>query len=79
MINQVRKAFAHNPWRPRWVVYEKYRKAYQIVLDGGTEFTIDATSLDGNGLNPEQFGCLERWVEVLQQCERLVANHPDIA
>ncbi|OYQ04459.1 hypothetical protein [Pseudomonas mandelii] len=79
MINQVRNAFAHNPWRPRWVVYEKYRKAYQIVLDGGTEFTFDATSLDGNGLNPDQFGGLERWVEVLQQCERLVANHPDTA
>ncbi|RON53110.1 hypothetical protein [Pseudomonas frederiksbergensis] len=79
MIHQVRNAFAHNPWRPRWVVYKKYRKAYEIELDNGTAFTFDATSLDGDGLNPEQFGGLERWVEVLQHCERLVASNPNIA
>jgi hypothetical protein len=77
MIHQVRNAFAHNPWRPKWVVYEKYRKAYQIVLDNDATFTFDATNLNGDGLNPEQFGGLERWVDLLQYCERLVASNPD--
>jgi hypothetical protein len=29
MVNQLRNAFAHNPWRPKWVIYEKYRIAIQ--------------------------------------------------
>ena len=73
MVNQLRNAFAHNPWRPRWVIYPKYRKAYPITLDDGTVFTFDATNLDGDGLKAEQVGGLEFWVKLLQHCEKLVA------
>ena len=44
MVNQLRNAFAHNPWRPKWRVYPPYRKSYQIILDNGSQFTFDATS-----------------------------------
>lgn len=32
LVNQLRNAFAHNPWRPQWVVFPKYRGRYPIVL-----------------------------------------------
>jgi len=73
MVNQLRNAFAHNPWRPRWLVYPKYRQAYPITLDDGTTFTFDATNLDGDGVKPENVGGLEFWVKMLQHRERLVA------
>ncbi len=73
MVNQMRNAFAHNPWRPRWVINSKYRKTYLITLDNGTAFTFDATKLDGDGLKAEHVGGLEFWVELLQHCQRLVA------
>jgi hypothetical protein len=73
MVNQLRNAFAHNPWRPKWVVFQKYRKTYPITLDDGSTFTFDATLLDGHGIKPEQVGGLEFWVKLLQHCERLVS------
>ena len=73
MVNQLRNAFAHNPWRPRWLVFEKYRKVYPVVLSDGTTFSFDATELDGDGLKPEHVGGLEFWVKLLQHCEGLVA------
>jgi len=73
MVNQLRNAFAHNPWRPRWLVYAKYRNAYPITLDDGSTFTFDATNLDGQSVKPEQVGGFEFWVRLLQHCERLVA------
>lgn len=72
MVNQLRNAFAHNPWRAKWVVYPKYRNRYPIALDDGSKFTFDSTNLDGQGIIPEQVGGLEFWVKVLQHCERLV-------
>ncbi len=74
MVNQLRNAFAHNPWRPRWVVFPKYRDRYPIVLDDGSKFTFDATMLDGDGVKPEQVGGLEFWIKLLQHCERLVGG-----
>lgn len=74
MVNQLRNAFAHNPWRAKWVVYPKYRNRYPITLDDGSFFTFDATNLDGQGITPEQVGGLEFWVKVLQHSERLVAR-----
>lgn len=76
VVNQMRNAFAHNLWRPKWCIRKSLRKAYPIILDNGNEFTFDATNLDGDGLNPGQFGGLERWIEVLQHCERLVSDAP---
>lgn len=76
MVNQLRNAFAHNPWRPTWRVFQKYQHTYSIVLDDGSEFTFDATSLDGEGIKPEHVGGLEFWVKVLQHCERLVSSKP---
>jgi hypothetical protein len=73
MVNQLRNAFAHNPWRPRWVVFQKYRNAYPITLDDGSTFTFDATNLDGQRVMPEQVGGFEFWVKLLQHCERLVS------
>ena len=72
MVHQLRNAFAHNPWRPKWVVFPKYQHAYPITLDDGSTFTFDATSLNGDGVKPEQVGGLEFWVKLLQHCERLV-------
>ncbi len=74
MVNQLRNAFAHNPWRPKWLVFEKYRNTYPIVLDDGTAFTFDATNLNGDGVKPEQVGGLEFWVKLLKHCERLVTK-----
>lgn len=73
MINQLRNAFAHNPWRPKWIVFKKYRNAYPIVLDDGNSFTFDATNLNGDGVKPEHVGGLEFWIKLLQHCERLVS------
>ena len=73
MVNQVRNAFAHNPLRPKWVVFKKYRNIYQVTLDDGSTFHFNAMSLNGDGVKPEQVGGLEFWVKPLQHCERLVA------
>ncbi|CAN5467116.1 hypothetical protein BH11PSE11_BH11PSE11_04330 [soil metagenome] len=72
MVNQLRNAFAHNPWRPRWLVFAKYRGVYPIALDDGSQFNFDATNLDGQQVKPEDVGGLEFWVKLLQHCERLV-------
>lgn len=72
MVNQLRNAFAHNPWRPRWLVFPKYRNAYPITLDDGSTFTFDAINLDGQPVNPAQVGGFEFWVKLLRHCERLV-------
>lgn len=72
MVNQLRNAFAHNPWRPKWVISQRYRNSYSIELDDGSKFTFDATSLEGDGVKPEHVGGLEFWTKLLQHCERLV-------
>ncbi|MEK6210096.1 MAG: hypothetical protein AABM64_06955 [Pseudomonadota bacterium] len=72
MVKQLRNAFAHNPWRPRWLVYAKYRNTYPITLDDGSTFTFDATNLDGQSVKPEQVGGFEFWVKLLRHCEKLV-------
>ena len=74
MVYQLRNAFAHNPWRAKWLIFPKYRNYYSIVLDEGSKFTFNATNLDGKGVTPEQVGGLEFWVKVLQHCERLVSR-----
>ena len=73
MVNQLRDAFAHNPWRPKWVVFEKYRNVYPIELNDGSKFKFDTRSLDGDGIKPEQVGGLEFWVKLLQHCEKAVS------
>lgn len=73
MVNQLRNAFAHNPWRPKWVVFEKYRNIYPIELDDGSKFDFDARALDGDGIKPEHVGGLEFWVKLLQHCEKAVS------
>jgi hypothetical protein len=50
MVNQLRNAFAHNPWQPKWVIFQKYRNSYPIELDDGSQFTFNATILDGDGV-----------------------------
>lgn len=72
MVNQLRNAFAHNPLRPKWVIYQKYRKTYPIELDDGSKFTFYAANLNGDGVKPEHVGGLEFWTKLLQHCERLV-------
>lgn len=72
MVNQLRNAFAHSPFRPKWVIFMRYRNSYPIELDDGSKFTFDATSLDGDGVKPEHVGGLEFWTKLLQHCERLV-------
>jgi hypothetical protein len=72
MVNQLRNAFAHNPWRPRWVIWPKYRALYAVMLGASTQTNFDATSLDGQGVKPEDVGGLESWVKVLKHCEGIV-------
>jgi len=72
MVNQLRNAFAHNPWRPKWVIFQQYKKSYPIELDDGTKFTFDATRLDGDVVKPEHVGGLGFWTKLLEHCERLV-------
>lgn len=73
MVKQLRNAFAHSPWRPRWQIYPKDRSKYPITLDDQSTFVFDATSLHGDGVKPDQIGGLEFWVKVLQHCERAVS------
>jgi hypothetical protein len=72
MVNQLRNAFAHNPWRPKWLVRLHLRNVYPIKLDDGSSFVFDARNLDGEQIKPEQVGGLEFWVKLLQHCERAV-------
>ena len=74
MVKQLRNAFAHNPWRPKWVIHEKYKKSYPIELDDGSKFTFNATNLNGDDLKPEHVGGLEFWTKLLQYCERLCGS-----
>lgn len=71
MVNQLRNAFAHNPWRPKWVNSQKYRSNYPIELDDGSQFTFDAAILHGD-VKQEHVGGLEYWTKLLQHCEKLV-------
>ena len=73
LVNQLRNAFAHNPWRPKWVVWPKFRSVHTVQLTGVT-FGFNATALDGQGVRPEDVGGLERWLQVLKHCEQLVAH-----
>lgn len=73
LVNQLRNAFAHNPWRPRWLVFKQYQGVYPITLDDGSAFSFDSTHLDGQPIKPEDVGGLEFWIKLLQHCERLVA------
>jgi hypothetical protein len=73
MVNQLRNAFAHNPWRPKWKIFsQKARKSYPIELDDGTKITFDATNLHGDGRKAEQVGGLGFWMKLLRHCEGLV-------
>lgn len=73
MVHQLRNAFAHNPWRPKWIIRPQYRSVYEVTLDQGTTFAFDATNLHGDGVQPGHVGGLEFWVKLLQYCERQVA------
>jgi hypothetical protein len=72
MVNQLRNAFAHNPLRPKWVIWPEYRNSYPIELNDGSRFTFQAANLNGDGVKPEHVGGLEFWIKLLQHCERLV-------
>jgi hypothetical protein len=74
LVNQLRNAFAHNPWRPRWQIKERYWQQYPIELEDGSKFTFDARNLNGNPIKPEDVGGLEFWVKVMKHCENLVSK-----
>ena|ERR1700730_406761 len=72
MVHQLRNAFAHNPWRPKWMIERKDdRNIFPIELYDGSKFTFDTTSLDGD-VKPEHVGGLGFWMKLLQHCKRLV-------
>ena len=73
LVNQLRNAFAHNPWRPKWLVWPKFRGIHTVHLASVT-FEFNATALDGQGVKPEDVGGFERWLQVLKHCEELVAH-----
>lgn len=74
MVNQLRNAFAHNPWRARWVIRPKFQKVHSVSLGGQAPFEFDATRLDGEGVKPEDVGGFEYWIKVLQYCESIVPD-----
>lgn len=76
MVNQLRNAFAHNPWRARWKVWPKFQKVHSVSLGGQMPFEFDATRLDGAGVKPEDVGGFEYWINVLQYCEGIVPDEP---
>lgn len=73
MVNQLRNAFAHNPWRPRWRIFQKYQNAYPISLYDGSMFIFNAAKLDGQQVQPAHVGGFEFWSKILLHCEKLVA------
>lgn len=72
MVNQLRNAFAHSPWRPKWEIRPKFQKRYEISLSGLGTFVFDAANLNGCVVKPEDVGGLEYWIEVLKYCEQLI-------
>ena len=72
LVNQLRNAFAHSPWQPRWRIFSKYRKAYPITLANGARFTFPAHKLNGEYVKPGDYGGREFWLAVLKQCEGMV-------
>jgi len=72
MVNQLRNAFAHNPWRARWVIWPKFQKVHSVLLGGQAPFEFDATRLNGAGVKPEDVGGFEYWIKVLQYSESIV-------
>lgn len=72
LVNQLRNAFAHNPWRPKWTIWPKYRAIHTVKLGEYFSFKFDATALDGEGVKPEDVGGLETWIKVLKHCESIV-------
>lgn len=61
MLNQLRNAFAHNPWHLKWMIYQKYRKSYSLELDEGQnlrlkQLTLMAMVLNQNILAAWNFG-----------------------
>lgn len=76
VVNQIRNAFAHTPWSPKWLIRPHLRQKYEVHLGDSGRFAFDATTLDGKQLKPEDFGGLEVWVNILQYCEQIVPDGP---
>jgi hypothetical protein len=76
MVSQLRHAFAHNPFRPRWVIKPQYRTVYPVTLQDGSGFSFDATNLNAQHIRPADVGGLEFWIRLLKHCEQLVAGKP---
>ncbi len=72
LVNQMRNAFAHNPWRPMWQIWPKFQAIHQVNLGAEGGFKFDATLLNGEGVKPEDIGGLESWIKVLKYCEGIV-------
>ena len=72
MVNQLRNAFAHNPWRPRWHIFPKNRGVFPMELYDGSRFSFDSRALNDVQIKPEDVGGMEFWVKLLQHCERMV-------
>ena len=73
LVYQLRNAVAHRPWQPKWKIDERYRHDYPITLLSGRCFTFEASKLNGRFVKPEDFGGLESWLDILWQCEGMVA------
>jgi len=55
MVNQLRNAFAHNPWRPKWVIFPQYKKSYPIELDDGSKFRLTRAASVATVLSPSMW------------------------
>ena len=72
MVIQLRNAFAHNPWRPRWRIFPRNCGVFPMELYDGSRFSFDSRALNDVRIKPEDVGGLEFWVKLLRHCERVV-------
>jgi hypothetical protein len=72
MVHQLRNAFAHNPWRPKWKINDNWKKVFPVTLATGEMFNFDTRALNGKSIQPKDVGGLEFWLKVIQHCGRLV-------
>jgi hypothetical protein len=65
IVYQIRNAFAHNPFHPRWHCDQRYRRIYRVTPIG-VEF--DGQACNGQEWKPEHFGGLEGYLALLLFC-----------
>jgi hypothetical protein len=51
MVNQLRNAFAHRPWRPTWIFKQQHLGVFPVVLDDNSRYDFDTWAPNGQALS----------------------------